>query len=404
MIRLYTGEYLLSPFVLHFGMNRCSHGCVYCFANLNRPDRRGDANDLLKIARWYESGSTCIEFEAMRAGHPVLVANDSDPCALSNAPTFGALHDASRQHGFRLVYQTRGGDAEAEARIVSDDPTCVYVSLTTDRDDIVKEYEPGCPTFSRRLDFIRRLRQRGHMVIVGLNPFIPSWWSDIEGALSALAALGVQHIWHQPLHLSRFQVAAMPESVRLKKSEFVDYGMKRVEPQAREYRAAMEVALDKGFNLLRGGVSERLGFWDDYFELGFPFFPTLDAFVRDCDARAGGDPLLVTLQGFHDWANVFDKPRSIYKEYLVKIGRSVRNLGEKTESARSMLDVHRFLWRIEDFNTPFRLNAFARAAHDGGWAADESGALLLAVSAEAFEGPEVPASGLQFLDSPLERR
>jgi len=43
-IRVYTGELLKSPVPLHLDMNWCSHGCFYCFANLNRPNRRLDAS------------------------------------------------------------------------------------------------------------------------------------------------------------------------------------------------------------------------------------------------------------------------------------------------------------------------------------------------------------------------
>jgi len=404
MIRLYTGEYLYSPYLLHFGLNRCSHGCIYCFANLNRPDRQTEAADLLKIERWFSQGSTCVEFELLQAGHPVLVANDSDPCAKSNQAAFEALHESSRRHGYRLVYQTRGGEAEAEARILSDAPTSVYVSLTTDRDDIVSQYEPGCPRFSQRMDFISRLKKAGHHVIIGLNPFIPAWWDDLRGSFAQLHAAGVSHVWHQPIHMSRFQLANMPDAYKKRHADFIDYATKRVAPDANEYTAGLMALERMGFNLLRGGISEHLGFWDAYFSLGFPFVPTLDAFVRDCNRHAGGAPVMVSLQGFTDWARVFEKDRSIYKEFLVKIGRNIRNVGEKTESAKSMHKVHEFLWRLEEFPTIFRSNAFARVAYQDGWAGDDEGIPLLAVSAEGFDAPEISDSGAVFLDSPLERR
>lgn len=402
MIRLYTGEYLISPFVLHFGMNWCSHGCAYCFANLNRPARRAEAGDLLRIAGWFERGSSCIEYQAMRAGHPVMTANDSDPCAKSNAPTFAALREASHKHKFRLVYQTRGGDPEAEHAIVNGEPTMVYVSLTTDRPDIAAQYESGAPSHAQRMDFIRRLRARGHMVIVGLNPLIPPWWQDIDHTLRRLADMGIRHAWHQPLHLSRFQVDAMTERFRLSHPDFIEYGMKRVEPHAEHYRAALDSAAEHGINTFRLGLSENGGFWDDYFSLGFPFVPTLDALVRDCTAQAGGQPAMIGLSAFNRWAKFMDQDRSICKEYLVKFGRSIRNLGEKQE-ARNMEQVHRFMWRTEDFSTPFRVNAFARVAYEDGWASDEDGVPLLAVSADGFHGPEVNASDCVYLES-VERR
>lgn len=403
MIRLYTGEYLLSPYALHFGLNRCSHGCVYCFANLNKPDRETEAEDIARIAKWYDQGSTCAEFELLQAGHPVLTSNDSDPCAKSCAPTFMALHDASRRFGFRLVYQTRGGEPESEARILSDAPTTVYVSLTTDQEATRKRFEPGCTSFEHRMDFIRRCRERGHHVIVGLNPFIPAWWDNLAGAFKQLAGWGVAHVWHQPVHLSRFQVAAMTESGKGKFVEFIDYAQKKVAPDAKEYGMGLDTLHELGFNTLRGGISERLGFWDAHFANGHPFFPTLDAFVRDVQAAAGG-AAMITLDAFDQWARVFKKDRSCYKEFLVKFGRSIRNLGEKTESAKSMRAVHAYLWRAEEFPTPFRSNAFARVDYEGGWASDEHGIPLFAVSSDPFAATEVPVTGLKYLEVAPERR
>lgn len=403
MIRLYTGEYLISPFVVHFGMNRCSHGCVYCFANLNKPDRQTEASDLARVAKWYDVGSTCAEFEAMQAGHPVLTANDSDPCAKSNVPTFMQLHASSRRFGYRLVYQTRGGVREAEDLIAGDDPTMVYVSLTTDKPDILSKFEPGCPSLEQRMNFISRLRNRGHMVIVGLNPFIPVWWEDAIGVFSRLKAMGVRHVWHQPIHLSRFQVEAMSERFKGNNQDFIKYGMMKTEPYEADYKRTLQAILGMGFNVIRMGVSERLGYWDDYFRLGFPFFPTLDAFVRDCDVAAGGRPALVSLDAFDEWASVFTKSRSVYKEYLVKIGRSVRNKGESTETAKTMYDVHKFLWRVDEYPTPFRVSAFSIPEYKGGWACDDDGTILLAVSASGFEAPEVDCSGFVYLET-VERK
>ena len=46
MITLFAGEFMLVPEALDVSHNWCSHNCGYCFANLNKPDRRIDPQKL----------------------------------------------------------------------------------------------------------------------------------------------------------------------------------------------------------------------------------------------------------------------------------------------------------------------------------------------------------------------
>lgn len=392
-LRLYTGEYLIAPYLLHFGGNWCTHNCQYCFANLNKPDRMAEVTDIAKLYKWYDTGSTTMEFELLKRGHPLMMSNDADPCSKSNWAVFSAVHDASKALGFRMVYQTRGGMREAEDRIVNDAPTTVYVSLTTDREDIRKKFDPGAPTHEQRMDFVRRLREAGHFVIIGLNPLIPSWWRDQPATLGRLANMGIGHIWHQAVHLSRFQVAAMRDTQKASLGEFIAYAQAKSEPDRQAYDDALQACRDAGMNLFCGGVSERLGFWDSYFkDCGFPFVPTLDAWLRDCAKASGGKPLATSLDAFNEWADLELPKRAVWKEFLNPIGRSIRNLGEKVEEAKCQADVHRFLWRIEDFPTTLERVEFARITKDGGICCDEQGVPLMAVSAAGFSEPGIDAS------------
>lgn len=113
-LRLYCGEYLVSPVPLHFGMNHCSHACWYCFANLNRAGRRMENDDLARISRWYAKGDGPLLFWFLKNGYPMLVSNDTDPFCRSNADSFRALFEASQELGFRMTYQTKCGDEELE--------------------------------------------------------------------------------------------------------------------------------------------------------------------------------------------------------------------------------------------------------------------------------------------------
>src|SRR3990167_2090165 len=106
-LRAYSGEYLISPCPVHMGLNYCSHGCWYCFANLNKPDRRGEWSQIHNTLNRFEKNeigrSLCVWL--LRQGHPILCANDSDPFAASNTDAFSELHARIKSLGLQIVYQ-----------------------------------------------------------------------------------------------------------------------------------------------------------------------------------------------------------------------------------------------------------------------------------------------------------
>lgn len=386
--RLFTGEYLKSPYALHFGLNYCTHGCWYCFANANNPNRRADVNDLAKIIKYYDKGSDIAEFRLLKAGHPMLVSNDSDPCSKSSKETFKILHDLSVKYKFRLVYQTRGGEIDAENIIINGEKTSVYVSLTTDDEALGRQMEPGAPPHSQRMMFIKKLKNAGHNVIVGLNPFVPDWWIDVNKTIKQLADLGVMHIWHQPLHISRFQEATFRRTAKEGFVKWIEYGRLKKEPEdsATAYDKMLDECKKNGINTIRGGVSERLGFWDDYFSLGFPFVPTLDSLAKSAKRIADenkGKYMAFGIDEFNEWADFGVKDGSKCTAYLCGFGRSIRNTGDKGNAA-TMEEAHRYMWKAEDFPTIFRHSIFSRIdAGDDCVAADENNIPLFAVIHDA---------------------
>jgi DNA repair photolyase len=353
-LRLYTGEYLVSPIPVHFGLNWCTHACRYCFANLNRPERRADNNDLAKLVKWARDRKGPLEWWYLARGYPLLVANDSDPFARSNVDTFRELHRIAGEIGIRLAYQTKGGDPEAQAIALDGRPTLFYVSLTSDDDRLLADIEPGAPPWQARLDLIRAATARGHHVVVGLNPLLPAWWRDIDEALDAMIDAGARHLWHGELHLSRFQIAAMPDSQRLRYATLVDYGRKRKKPDAEAFDTILRLAVAKGFNCFDGVAGSARGFWQPYFDLGFPFMPTLDGLFRDLEAQGGGQPVAFSFDAFDRWADTGSPGGyAVHKEYLSGFGRSLRNDGID-QKATTRRQVHEWYWRWLDYPTPLR--------------------------------------------------
>ena len=186
-LRLYCGEYLIHPAPLHFGMNHCTHNCWYCFANLNRANRRMVNDDLPRIARWFEKDKGPLEFWYLKNGFPMLVSNDSDPFAKSNCESTRALIELSRLYDFGLCWQTKGGDRDVIDMALASKPTMWTVTLTSDDNELLRRQEPGADTWEERLRLIADAKAAGHHVVALLMPFVPGWWRDFPAALQAIS-------------------------------------------------------------------------------------------------------------------------------------------------------------------------------------------------------------------------
>ena len=361
-LRLYCGEYLVSPVPLHWGMNHCSHNCWYCFANLNRGGRRMENDDLARVSRWYAKGSGPLLYWFLKKGYPMLVSNDTDPFCRSNADSFRALFELSQSLGFRLSYQTKGGDEEIERLALEGPKTMIYVTLTSDDSALLKSMEPGAPSAEQRLEFIAEAVRRGHFVVVGLNPLVPAWWRNFDVTLGRLHEIGVRHLVKGELHFSRFQVDAMSPGKRERYADVIKYGMLKAKPDAEIMDAMMRGAESMGFSVFDEGCSSKPGFWRPYFDLGFPFFPTLDGWFEELERVGKGRPVCFDFDAFQLWAGHVNAPEglSIYRDYLQPYARSLRNKKENMK-VRSFREVHELEWRVMEYPTRLRSRYLALA-------------------------------------------
>lgn len=230
-----------------------------------------------------------------------------------------------------------------------------YVSLSSDETALLKRMEPGAPSVEHRLEFIAEAVRRGHFVVVGLNPLIPAWWRDFDAALERLRGIGVRHIWKGELHFSRFQVDAMSPGLRERHADLIDYGQRKNKPDALVIDDYVRRADEMGFSVFDQGRGTKLGFWQPYFDLGFPFFPTLDGLFCELEKYGEGKPVCFDLSVFEAWAGKVQAPDglSIYRDYLQPYARSLRNKKENMK-CRSFSDVHKLEWRVMDYPTRLR--------------------------------------------------
>ena len=364
MLRTYSGEYFVSPAPLHLGLNACSNRCWYCFANLNKPNRVGDYASVGRAVKRLAEGrapTTPMDWFLSRR-YPVLASNTADPFARSNRDHFLQCHDLLRSFGVPMTYQTRGGGNSME-HLMAEPPTMVYISITSDNNDLLRRNEPGAPCFEERVELARACRDHGHHVVIGLNPYVPFWWNDAYGFIDRLKAMDLRHVWTGHLHLTSEQVGSMTATCRSNHALEIDYATKRNKPdQESLIDPFLQYATDRGVNVFSYSTSMLGNFWEPYFKL-FPdhWMPTLEGLLDALFDKGGGSPVAFTFDWFDSWANVAPELRSsAFKEYLNSFGRSVRNHGEKA-NADSFRMVHDFYWRIVDFHTPLDCDDFCIA-------------------------------------------
>lgn len=394
-IRVYTGEFLTSPVPLHLDMNWCSHGCFYCFANLNQPNRLLDASFLRPMVKALSTNGNDDEpavYWLARRGYPILASNTVDPLARSNCEQFKEIHDALSDFGCRFTYQTKGGDHEAAEKALSDKPTMFYVSLTSDNDKRLKEQEPGAPPHRARLEFMAEAKRRGHHVVAGVNPMVPEWWMDTDKLIDDLLAIGVRHMWLQPIHLSRHQVSAMPANQRKRFAKWIEYAMKKIPPDALTIGAFMRDARNAGIQIF-GDDDSPFAFWDSYFELGFPFWPTLTGWFKHLVQVGGGLPVIFSLDDFASWCDVgLPAGKAWYKEFVQPFGRTIRNKiaeGETWRKAhecpRSLREALAVIWRWYDYPTVMRSGNICAAMQGEDIMLDDNGEVVMVFVPEEHE-------------------
>lgn len=194
----------------------------------------------------------------------------------------------------------------------------------------------------------------------------------------------MRHVWAGEPHLNYMQVAAMPE--RTKEAFAQERAYFVAPPGKRKAQVPALQALCSAHDINSFTTTSQHGqFWQPYFDLGYPFWPTLEGWFDHL--RTIGTPCAFTFEAFHQWADATaGLEASSFKEYIGGIGRSIRDAGQ-VQAANNMRQVHEFLWRLDEFPTRLRHDDIYIGTQDGNLACDESGRLVL-VYAPGLTNPE----------------
>lgn len=302
MIVPYYGEFLTSPAPLELSLNWCSHACAYCFANLNSPTRTGDVKATMSLLSRFRDADT-LEAQLLQRRYPTVVSNKVDPFSLSNERQMLPIIRAMQDMDLPVVIQTKGGrKAKETADWLS--PSVWYITVESDDDTTSKQIAPGAPAISERLDLIRYLVNRGHRVVVGMNPTVPGWIKDPQKHVQSLKKAGVEGIWVEALHLSRDQIKNMTQR---QKDAIPEATMTNIHAKGGPTPAFVDTVrkavTDQGIPLYYMANGERSDFFKPYYEMYENTYPNMQGFINalhDTQATTDQD-ILIDWEDYRDW-------------------------------------------------------------------------------------------------------
>lgn len=286
MIDPYFGEFLVNPVPLEMGLNYCSHGCSYCFANLNQRSRTANVKQIMALLSDYPNRKT-LTAQLLRQGYPVLVSNRVDLLATSNAHVGLPIVRTMVELGIPLSFQTRGGRERDVDELIGmlDRPAVWYISVSELDDELRRRIEPGAPTVESRFALMERLAGLGHTVMLGANPLVREWQPDPRPLLHRARECGATGAWIERLHFHYRQVRTMTERERGAIGDEVITRAQKRRPDPDDMAHFMEArahALDLGLEVYSIGQGCRSDFFTHYHRVYDKTFVTMQDFVNFC--------------------------------------------------------------------------------------------------------------------------
>jgi DNA repair photolyase len=347
MLERFIGAYLFQPAAFDYSSDTCRNGCAYCFANINKAERKGNLQGAIK--KFYKTEITTYDDMLLRDGYPICISNRSDPFTERNWRDTVALcqHLVNIPNGVYL--QTKCGPGMDEALgILGDKKPVVYITVTTIRDEVAAVLEPNAPPPSERMRIAKDLHRRGYLVLIAVNPMAEQWMphSDLEALCNDLKASGIRHVVIEMLDMSRNRIKILPQSRidRMGAAALEDCRSGRVRGYVRE---CTEYLVGAGMIVCKKGMPFRSSFFDDIKARLGKTMPTHQDFVNYCwDTK--GDAGAVTFAEFDQVirggrGGVFDMAFKGYaiRDYLLRAGFVSWKENQRVPTHRDLL---RIVW------------------------------------------------------------
>ena len=208
MLKLYFGEFLLSPFPLELSYGKCDYGCAYCYQYLRRshfPTHLEFSGTLNTIVRPDQYSNTIAQL--ITRGYPIVISNHTDPFCPSNQEYTQAIVRACIDSNVPVSFQTKTGSFLLDIAAMLP-PSVFAITLTTLDENIRQEIEPGAPSVAYRLDCIEKLAGMGHGVVVYCIPYIPECVPNPAHYVSTIKNAGAEVLYTELLRFRNTHIKA----------------------------------------------------------------------------------------------------------------------------------------------------------------------------------------------------
>lgn len=157
----------------------CTFGCSYCYVPTMRVQAGLRKEDWTHWGQWTTFKKNAAELLAkeLRPDQMIYCSPVTDPYqpAEESAQLMrGLLREVAAHPPRRFVIQTRGPLILRDLDLLRDLPVAVSFSVTTDRDEVRRIFEPHCATIEQRFETVAALRAARVEVFVTLAPLLPS--------------------------------------------------------------------------------------------------------------------------------------------------------------------------------------------------------------------------------------
>lgn len=352
MIQSYSGEFTISPIPLEMSLNYCSHACAYCFANLNSPNRKYDANKFINDIKNCKKNKS-LKSRLLAEGYSVLLSNRVDPFAHSNWRQSLQAIELLHSNGNKIAFQTKGGQGIDEALDLIDYKTNFYISIGMYDDLIRQVVEPGAPSIQSRFELIDKLKERGHSVSVGINPLVEEWLpeQDMDKIIEQLKKSNVSNIWMESLHLNGNQIKQMTKREKdAIGKDLLESSKKRANSKVNTYfRYIHETLRNEGFEVYSMNQPYKTSYFDEYHK-NHKGFKTHQDFINYCYEKYpnGGE---IKWNEYYSFMknDLFEENFSDADGYVYRIARNVWKRLPNTPF-KTLKDVLRAYWENSDIS------------------------------------------------------
>lgn len=250
MISNFAGEFLLHPCALEYSGATCSHRCCYCFASIRNKNISAKLRETFNFFNNLNSGESVAK-RLFRAGFAFCMSNRTDPLSDNNVADTMILTDILNNQPNGVWWQTKGGKRQYELLDkLSPNKNCIYITITTPRDETSKWIEPAAPVSSSRIEFAKECAKRGFYTVVAINPLHRDWCTtaEAEKMIADLKAAGVHNFYFQELHISKTEEAVLEP---WRRERMPDLAANRRDADGSNYTAdiAEEVMKDRSLNV-----------------------------------------------------------------------------------------------------------------------------------------------------------